>query len=91
MRKFKGRVVFQGNRVVVQNYKAAMFQDLGSAPATMETARIADIYGCAPAHAAQTADAVQAYIQADMSGAPTWVCLPPEARPKSWGRKFAHL
>eukprot|EP00972_Heterocapsa_arctica_P062250 9176967-Heterocapsa_arctica.AAC.1 len=29
-RKFKGRVVFQGNRVTNQNWEAAIFQDLGS-------------------------------------------------------------
>ena len=45
-RKFKGRVVFQGNNVVNQNWEAAMFQDLGNAPATMEASRIADCYGC---------------------------------------------
>ena len=31
-RKYKGRVVFQGNRVVNQNWETAIFQDLGSAP-----------------------------------------------------------
>ena len=45
-RNYKGRVVFQGNRVVDQNYDAAMFQDLGSAPATMEAAKVGDFYGC---------------------------------------------
>ena len=29
-RKFKGRVVFQGNRVTNQNWEAAIFPDLGS-------------------------------------------------------------
>ena len=28
-KKFKGRVVFQGNRVLNQSWEAAMFQDLG--------------------------------------------------------------
>eukprot|EP00972_Heterocapsa_arctica_P101389 14942994-Heterocapsa_arctica.AAC.1 len=41
-RKFKGRVVFQGNRVTNQNWEAAIFQDLGSCPATMEASRAAD-------------------------------------------------
>jgi hypothetical protein len=31
-RKYKGRVVFQGNRVTNQNWEAAIFQDLGSWP-----------------------------------------------------------
>ena len=90
-RKFKGRVVFQGDRVVNQNYDAAMFQDLGSAPATMEAAKIADFYGCAPRHCIEVADAVQAYIQAEMKGTPTWVCLPPDARPDWWKKKFPNM
>jgi len=90
-RKFKGRVVFQGNRVIDQNYDAAIFQDLGSSPATMEASKLADFYGCAPDNVVQIADAEQAYIQADMTGTPTWICLPPEARPAWWKIKFPHL
>ena len=33
-RKYKGRVVFQGNRVVDQNNDAAILQYLGNMPAT---------------------------------------------------------
>ena len=35
-RKFKYRVVFQGNNVCIQDYESAIFQDLGSSPASME-------------------------------------------------------
>ena len=45
-RKFRGRVVFQGNHVVNQNWEAAMLQGLVSALATMEASRVADCYGC---------------------------------------------
>ena len=31
------------------------------------------------------------YIQAEMKGDPTWFCLPPEARPEWWRKKFPHL
>ena len=48
LKKYKGRFVFQGDRVVDQNYDAAMFHDLGSAPATMEASKAADFYGCVP-------------------------------------------
>ena len=85
-RKFKGRVVFQGNRVTNQHWEAAIFQDMGSCPATMEAPKAADFYGLIPGHAVEIADAVQAYIQADLSGTPCWICLPPEARPASWSR-----
>ena len=85
-RKFKGRVVFQGNRVTNQSWEAAIFQDMGSCPATMEASKAADFYGPIPGHAVEIADAVQAYIQAELSGTPCWICLPPEARPASWPR-----
>lgn len=76
-KKFKGRVVFQGDRAIDQNFDAVVFQDLGSSPASMEAAKIADFFGCAPGHSLEIADAVQAYVQAEMKGTPTWVCLPP--------------
>ena len=80
MRKYKYRVVFQGNRVVDQNYEAAIFQDLGSTPATLEASRVADAFGAQENWATEIADAEQAYVQADMKGTPTWVCLPPNQR-----------
>ena len=87
-RKFKGRVVFQGNRVVNQNWETALFQDLGSSPATLDAARAADAYGCFDGNEVEIADAVQAYIQAVLKGDACWVCLPEEARPPEWKHKF---
>ena len=85
MRKYKYRVVFQGNRVVNQDYEAAVFEDLGSSPATLESSRACDMYGCAPGNDCEMADAEQAYVQALLTGTETWVCLPPEARVgKAW-------
>ena len=49
-RKYKHRVVFQGNNVVNQNWEAALFQDLGSSPASMEAGKAADAYGSLPGH-----------------------------------------
>ena len=91
LRKFKGRVVFQGNRVYDQNHNYAIFQDLGSSLATLQAAKAVDFCGCLPNHGIEVADAEQAYIQADMKGDPTWVCLPLEARPDWWRKKFPNL
>ncbi len=41
-RYFKGRVVFLGNQVKDQDDQAALFMDLGNAPATMDASRAAD-------------------------------------------------
>ena len=69
-RKFKGRVVFQGNQVRDENWEAAMFQELSSCPATMEASKSADCYGLLPGHAIQQADAEQAYTQSKLGGQP---------------------
>ena len=83
-RKYKARVVLQGNRVMSQDWEAAMFQDLGNAPATMEASRSIDCYGCLPGHIEEQSDATQAYIQAYLKGTPTWACLPKEQWPSAW-------
>ena len=75
-RKFKYRVVFQGNQVIDQNWETALFQDLGSSPASMEASKIADLHGCLPGHEIEQADAEQAYLQADLSGKETWILMP---------------
>jgi len=88
-RKFKGRVVFQGNNVRDQNSDAAMFQELGSSPACMEASKAADAYGLFFQHTAEQADAVQAYIQAKLSGpSATWVLLPQDQWPRAWIGKY---
>ena len=44
-RKYKGRVVFQGNDVKDENYDYALFAELGSSPATMQAGKFADAIG----------------------------------------------
>ena len=84
LRKFKGRVVFLGDQVRNQDFEAAIFQDLGSAPATMEASRACDFYGCGKGHSVATADARQSYIQAALKGPTTWISIPREYWPAEW-------
>ena len=86
-RKFKGRGVLLGNQVKNQNLEAAFFQDLGNSPASFESSRWADMFGCLPRHNVQLADAIQAYIQAPLSGVACWVELPDEAWPPQIERR----
>ncbi len=83
-KKYKGRVVFQGNEVRDQNFDYAMFDELSSAPATMAAAKAADAFGGLKGHATEQADAEQAYIQAKLGGKPTWVRLPKDRWPAAW-------
>ena len=73
-RKYKGRVVFGGNDVRDQNAEAALFQDLGSSPATMEARKFCDMYSLLEGHSAQQADAVSAYTQAKL-GTKSQTCI----------------
>ena len=83
-KKYKYRVVFQGNRVVDQNMDEAQFADLGSAPATTEAARLCILKGLLPGNKVEQADARQAYIQAKLGGTETWVEIPIEGWPPEW-------
>ncbi len=69
-----------------QDCQAAIFEDLGRAPATMAASRAADCYGCAPDNITEAADGEQAYIQAELTGTPCWISLPPEEGPASWSK-----
>lgn len=71
-----------GNQVKNQNWEAAFFQDLRNSPASFEASRWVDFYGCLPGHDVKLADAIQAYIQANLSGPAFWVELPEDAWPE---------
>ena len=71
LRKFKGRVVFQGNNVRDENWEVAMFQELSSSPASMQAGRAVDMYGLLHGHHIEQADAVQAYTQSLLGGTKT--------------------
>ena len=83
-RKMKYRVVFQGNQVHTQNWEAAVFQGVGSAPASMDAGKCVDIIGSLPGNDLQQSDAEQAYLQSDFTGTETWVAIPEEGWPEDW-------
>ena len=82
--KWKGRSVFQGNRVQDEHNDHAIFAELGSSPASLEAAKVIDVFGSQPGYAKQQADARQAYTQALFEGIETWVRLPRNRWPKEW-------
>lgn len=64
LRRYKYCLCFQGNKVFTQNQEVAIFQEVGSQPACMETGKAADLRGCLDGNDIQLADARCAYIQA---------------------------
>jgi hypothetical protein len=75
-RKYKGRSVFQGNQVTDVNWDVAVFQELGLSPAQLAAVKTCDWYGLLQGHNTMQADAEAAYINAELSGTPTYVRLP---------------
>ena len=63
-RTVNGRYVFQGNLVKDEHQEAALFNELGSSPATLEGSKAVDCEGSFPGHSEDQADAMQAYTQA---------------------------
>ena len=84
-KKYKGRVVFQGNNVKDQSGEFAVFAELSSCPVTIEASKFCDMYGLLEGHDIQQADARQAYVQSKLGGAETWIEMPPLLRPQGWG------
>ena len=60
LRKFKGRSVFQGNKVTDESAEVALFAELGSAPANMEAGKALDAYGAMPGNDITQGDGKQA-------------------------------
>ena len=83
-RRYKYRVVFQGNNVYNQNWEIAVYRDCANTPTTMEASKFNDFYACLKGHQSTQADARRAFVQAKMLETETWVALPREAWPQSW-------
>ena len=52
-RKYKGRSVFQGNKVLDENADHALFAEMSSSVASMEAGKILDVFGSQPGYVIQ--------------------------------------
>ena len=89
MRIFKGRIVLSGDKIKTATGTWAVFQELGTIPATMTACRII-LAVCAlikDARILQT-DCTAAYTQAEMTGPPTYIRLPKAWWPQGWAGRF---
>ena len=91
LQKTKGRIVYRGDCAKDENGAAAVYQELGANPTSVQGLNACIAYGSAPGHICTAADAVKAYVQAFLkSKHKTWIDieLSPELRPKWWREKF---
>ena len=84
LRKYKGRVVFEGCHVKDQEGKWAIFQEITSCPARLEAGKMADAYGMLPGHDIEMSDGESAYTQALLGGPKTWIRIPRDRWPDEW-------
>lgn len=73
-----GCVVVLGNAVVDQVHDDATCRDKGSSRATVDVAKVPDLYGFVSVFAIEIAHGKQAFVQVEIGvgGTPTWICLP---------------
>ena len=82
LRRYKGRVVFQGNNVRDEFGMQALFPDQGSGASFMTASRVMDAISILPGCTGQQSDAPQAYTQCHLGTGmeentqKTWVELP---------------
>jgi hypothetical protein len=73
-----------GNDVADESWDVAMFQELGSAPATTVAAKFCDLCSLLRDRVNENAEATQAYAQSMLGGAKTCGSSPCEEWPESW-------
>ena len=89
LHKMKGRIVYRGDCARDENGVAAVYEELGANPTSVQGLNACLAYGSLPGHACTAADAVKAYVQAFLkSKYKTWIELPPELRLEWWKGKF---
>ena len=89
LQKMKGRIVYRGDCAKDEHGAAAVYQELGANPTSVQGLNACIAYGSMPGNCATAADAIKAYVQAYLKGKHrTWIELPPELRPSWWKTKF---
>ena len=94
LRKYKGRVVFQGNKVKDERGLAALFADQGSSASMLSTAKLVDYISRLPGCSGEQGDAPSAYTQATLYNSNpenevvTWIFLPKDQWPEEWHGKY---
>ena len=89
LRKKKGGIVYRGDCARDEHGAAAVYEELGTNPTSVQGLNTCLAYGSLPGNLCTAADAVKAYVQATLkSKYKTWIELPPELRPAWWKNKF---
>ena len=89
LRKMKGRKAYRRDCAKDEHGAAAVYQELGANPTSVQGPNACLAYGSLPGNRATAADAVKAYVQALLSSKyKSWIELAPELRIKYWKQQF---
>ena len=90
LQKMKGRIIYRGDCAKDEHGAAAVYQELGANPTSVQGLNKCLAYGSLQGNSTTTADAyIKAYVQALLkSKYQTWITLPPELRPRWWRERF---
>ncbi len=89
LQKMKGPIVYRGDCAKDEHGSAAVYQELGANPASVQGLNACIACGTLPGNCVTAADGAKAYVQAYLKGKrKTWIELPPELRPTRWKTKF---
>ena len=84
----KGRIVYRGDSAKDEVGAPAIYQELAATPTNIPDINANIAFGLLPGNETSVADAVKAYVQAELkSQHPTWVTVPRELQPEAWRSK----
>ncbi|CAE7436520.1 unnamed protein product, partial [Symbiodinium sp. CCMP2592] len=86
-RKFKGRVVYRGDKIYDELGNLVQFTDTATNPTAITALNVALWFACMPGNTASSSDAIQAFLQSVLPEE-TWVALPPELWLEEWHQRF---
>ena len=89
-RKYQGRVGLRGDIVKDDSGSYAVFTEQGSSASQMTAAKVMDVISRLPGCDGQAADAVSAFTQVKMEGAPNLLKIPKSECPDIWSRLPRH-
>ena len=85
--RFKGRIVYRGDRVLDENNQLVFFSETSTNPTALTALNACLWYGCLPNNSVSCSDAIQAYLQSELKEE-TYVVLPRELWLPGWAERF---
>ena len=87
LQKFKGRIVYRGDRVLDEFNNLVFFEETSTTPTGLIALNTSLFWDCLPGDSVSCSDAIQAYLQSELKEE-TYVILPKELWLPGWEERF---